>query len=135
MGASLQCDSADFPAAVACLCAQLAGAANDPLLRLRGGLDDIETAYRQVPCACPNFTVVCVGSPGESCFFTLAGLPGQPFCGNLVICGALQRTLRHTLSQCGSVAIITIPPMRDGFPPPDRGELPTIGKRSRTGPE
>eukprot|EP00962_Isochrysis_galbana_P043710 scaffold16728_cov137-Isochrysis_galbana.AAC.7 len=37
--------------------------------------------------------------------------------------------------QSGSGAIITIPPMRDGFPPPDRGELPTIGKRSRTGPE
>eukprot|EP00962_Isochrysis_galbana_P021083 scaffold6203_cov147-Isochrysis_galbana.AAC.2 len=63
MGASLQCDSADFPAAVVCLSAQLAGAANDPLLRLRGVLDDIETAYRQVPCTCPNFTVVCVADP------------------------------------------------------------------------
>mmetsp|Transcript_34929 Transcript_34929/g.111167 ORF Transcript_34929/g.111167 Transcript_34929/m.111167 type:complete len:219 (+) Transcript_34929:645-1301(+) len=70
--------------APACLCAELVGPPDDPLRRLRGGsLDDIEAAYRRVPCASPSNTLhrvtvvcVCVADPisGEPFFFTLSGL-------------------------------------------------------------
>eukprot|EP00962_Isochrysis_galbana_P053854 scaffold25360_cov122-Isochrysis_galbana.AAC.8 len=41
-----------------------------------GGTDDIASAYRMVPSAYPQFSVVCLADPdsGVACFFTMRGL-------------------------------------------------------------
>ena len=76
MAEALECDSPDFPAVAAALFAQQAAGLGDPILLLRGGTDDIAAAYRMVPSAYPQFTVVCLADPdsGKARFFTMRGL-------------------------------------------------------------
>lgn len=78
MAERLRCNSADFPAAVACLCASSRKPRRTPSFSYEAALMTSRRPIggRRVPCACPNFTVVCAVNPtsGEPCFFTLAGL-------------------------------------------------------------
>src|SRR6056297_3345138 len=76
MAEALECDSPDFPAVAAALFAQQAAGLGDPILLLRGGTDDIAAAYRMVPSAYPQFTVVCLADPdsGKARFFPMRGL-------------------------------------------------------------
>ena len=68
------CSKADFPARVAALYAQEHGFTNGACV-LEGGTDDIESAYRQIGCALPRYTVVAVWHPDrrETLFSTLRG--------------------------------------------------------------
>ena len=75
MHESLRSEAADLPARIAGLFAaklRLDGRACE----LEGGTDDIESAYRRVMCAWPQYTVVAIWHPvrRETVFLTLPGL-------------------------------------------------------------
>ena len=75
MHESLRSEAADLPARVAGLFAahmELDGSGCE----LEGGTDDIESAYRRIMCAWPQFTVVAIWHPvrRETVFMTLPGL-------------------------------------------------------------
>ena len=75
MEESLKSDQADFPARVAAVYASVMGpgvASSD----LVGGTDDIESAYRRILCALPQYTVVALWHPVQKrvVFSTLPGL-------------------------------------------------------------
>ena len=65
----LVCDSADFPARAARALAHACTRLGLPLPAMRGGTDDLSSAYRHVPTASPNMTVVALFDPdtGEVC--------------------------------------------------------------------
>ena len=75
MHESLKSDQADFPARVTAVYASVMGSrvASADLI---GGTDDIDSAYRRILCALPQFTVVALWHPVERrvVFSTLPGL-------------------------------------------------------------
>ena len=75
MHESLRSEAADLPARIAGLFAAQMGLEGVGC-GLEGGTDDIESAYRRVMCAWPQFTVVAIWHPdrGETVFMTLPGL-------------------------------------------------------------
>ena len=75
MHESLRSEAADLPARVAGLFAARMGLEGRGY-ELEGGTDDIESAYRRVMCAWPQFTVVAIWHPErrETVFLTLPGL-------------------------------------------------------------
>ena len=72
MSEALVCGSADFGLHVARAFALRIG----PRFALCLGTDDIASAYRMIPCAHPQYTVVCLSQPGSgrASFFLLPGL-------------------------------------------------------------
>ena len=75
MHEALRSEAADLPARVAGLFAARMGLGGRDC-ELEGGTDDIESAYRRVMCAWPQFTVVAIWHPmrRETVFLTLPGL-------------------------------------------------------------
>lgn len=73
LGETITCDSADFPARVACLFSSHLG---DGGWGLHGGTEDIEMAYRTCPCETPQYTAVALADPstGLARFFILPGM-------------------------------------------------------------
>ena len=75
MHESLKSDQADFPARVAAVYASVMGS-RVASADLVGGTDDIDSAYRRILCALPQYTVVALWHPVERrvVFSTLPGL-------------------------------------------------------------
>ena len=71
----LGCDSPDFSAKVARAFAAEFAKHGLPMPQMMGGTDDLANAYRHVPSATPQFTVVMMPRPdGSPAYFTLPGL-------------------------------------------------------------
>ena len=74
LGETITCESVDFPLRMAAMFSQLIDL--DVPWSMALGTDDVEAAYRRLPCATPQFSVVALLDPhtGMVAYFTVPGL-------------------------------------------------------------